>query len=599
VRDLEQLVDDYISDGESPIADNAEATGRRVVFAAPLSAVIAWENGMEIARRVLGWDAPPHRCVEAVLAETAGELSRLPEEGGTSRSSATDAADGSFETGAATESVALGSGDEPFEPNEPFQHDELPPMVESRLEPPKPVVLRVTRRDLRALQDSIRAAESEIKAMASIAAPCADDPDQSIAVLSDLKRKGRGLRLLLARLVRDADAAKVLTFLGYGNVSEFLVSALKMSKRTAARFLSEAWTFEDNPELASAFSSGRIGLGQAYLVNRVALASNLGAFIRRAESVTHLQFEREVRFLERLKDYLPSAARRLAGPLPLDGLEEALKDRLRDLGWTEAAIEERVGTYEVDDPAVDPVLMRRLEALLEMVALGLEEHDSAVAAVPMLATGEAAGATAVSEAPGVVPTLASLAPDQSSAMPMLATLDDRRSELDPLDPHPRRATISFWAPDPLITEWESALARVQAGHGPLPTWAAALFLVQSAVREWERVDPSRRPREWRILERDEWRCQAPGCSSRRRLEVHHIIFRSRGGPNHPENLTTLCHGHHRRGIHDGYLRAEGTAPSNLRWHLGGGKPSSKGKSRPSRVFHGSHLTTWATDDART
>jgi hypothetical protein len=43
---------------------------------------------------------------------------------------------------------------------------------------------------------------------------------------------------------------------------------------------------------------------------------------------------------------------------------------------------------------------------------------------------------------------------------------------------------------------------------------AALLLVRRAVEEWERVDPSRRPDNLKILERDEWRCQAPGCTSR-------------------------------------------------------------------------------------
>lgn len=35
------------------------------------------------------------------------------------------------------------------------------------------------------------------------------------------------------------------------------------------------------------------------------------------------------------------------------------------------------------------------------------------------------------------------------------------------------------------------------------------------------------------------------CSERRWLDVHHIIPRSKGGPDTLENLTTLCSGHHR------------------------------------------------------
>ncbi|HET9233320.1 MAG TPA: HNH endonuclease [Candidatus Eisenbacteria bacterium] len=110
-----------------------------------------------------------------------------------------------------------------------------------------------------------------------------------------------------------------------------------------------------------------------------------------------------------------------------------------------------------------------------------------------------------------------------------------------------------------------------------------------AVEEWQRVDPSRRPAEWKIFERDEWRCRAPGCSSRRRLEAHHVIFRSHNGSDDPKNLVTLCHAHHRRGIHEGTLRVEGTAPHALRWRLGGGRRRWDGTPRPVRYFRGSHI----------
>jgi len=181
-----------------------------------------------------------------------------------------------------------------------------------------------------------------------------------------------------------------------------------------------------------------------------------------------------------------------------------------------------------------------------------------------------------------VPTLAPASSADSSQVPTLAPAEERKAKLaSPLSaesnalpmlaPDTHRTTISFWMPDALIDQWTAAIRRVQFLHGPVPTWAAALFLVRRAVEEWERVDPSRRPAEWKIFERDHWRCQAPGCSSRRRLEAHHIIFRSQHGSDEPDNLITLCHGHHRRGIHEGYLAVSGSAPSDLRWRLGGSR----------------------------
>lgn len=55
-----------------------------------------------------------------------------------------------------------------------------------------------------------------------------------------------------------------------------------------------------------------------------------------------------------------------------------------------------------------------------------------------------------------------------------------------------------------------------------------------------------------ILSRDNYQCQSKkkGCSSK--LEVHHIIYRSKGGSDAPENLITLCSKHH-KALHDGKL----------------------------------------------
>ena len=548
VRDLEQLVTNYVSDLSSAEGEEAgelvheetveDERGRRVTFSAPVSAVVAWQHGLDMAQKVLGWDAPPYRCIEAVLEETAVEL-------------------------------AGNDSAQPAEVPEPPTAigDDFSPVEVKRYPPESLPDFNPTRAQLEALQRAIKDANDEIKSLASKTIPCEDDLDRSIAALVELRRKDRSLRLLMARLLREADAAGVFPFLGYRTVTEFLVARLKISERTASRMRSESWTFEDNPNLVHAFSTGRIGLGQAYLVNRVAVSSMQKAFIRRAETVTYLQFDREVRFLERLADFVPSVAQKFHGPLPLPGLPSALIQRLRDLGWNEPRIENYLESFDFGgDPAVNPILMDRLEGLLDLVALALEEHDLGLTGeLPTLATS----------AEDRRPETPASVPGQSGSLPMLATLGGSNSP-------PLRTTISFWAPESLIARWNAALERVQLQHGPMPIWAAALRLMRSVVEEWQRVDPSRRPAEWKIFERDAWRCAAPGCSSRRRLEAHHIIFRSQNGSDDPENLITLCHAHHRHGIHDSHLHVEGTAPGRLRWRLGVSK---------HRVFHGSQRVT--------
>ncbi len=48
-----------------------------------------------------------------------------------------------------------------------------------------------------------------------------------------------------------------------------------------------------------------------------------------------------------------------------------------------------------------------------------------------------------------------------------------------------------------------------------------------------------------VLARDRHRCRTPGCERIHFLEVHHVVPRSKGGSNTPENLTTLCGSCHR------------------------------------------------------
>ena len=53
-----------------------------------------------------------------------------------------------------------------------------------------------------------------------------------------------------------------------------------------------------------------------------------------------------------------------------------------------------------------------------------------------------------------------------------------------------------------------------------------------------------------VLVRDDYKCQCgkKGCSDE--LRVHHIIYRSNGGSDNPDNLITLCKKHH-MSLHDG------------------------------------------------
>ncbi len=68
-----------------------------------------------------------------------------------------------------------------------------------------------------------------------------------------------------------------------------------------------------------------------------------------------------------------------------------------------------------------------------------------------------------------------------------------------------------------------------------------------------------------ILHRDGG-CTADGCTSRYRLQVHHKIPWSEGGPTDPENLTTLCWYHHHVVVHGwGYRIDARLGPGRIRF----------------------------------
>jgi hypothetical protein len=69
-----------------------------------------------------------------------------------------------------------------------------------------------------------------------------------------------------------------------------------------------------------------------------------------------------------------------------------------------------------------------------------------------------------------------------------------------------------------------------------------------------------------IYDRDRHRCQSP-CCGRRDVTPHHLRFRSHGGDDSDENLTSLCTWCHLEGIHGGQMSAAPPA-SAIRWTFG-------------------------------
>ena len=93
----------------------------------------------------------------------------------------------------------------------------------------------------------------------------------------------------------------------------------------------------------------------------------------------------------------------------------------------------------------------------------------------------------------------------------------------------------------------------ETAAGEEPAGGAASAAADPAV-DAARSDAAPSPRLRRqVLARDGHRCVA--CESQRGLMLHHVVFRSAGGPTTRENLITLCARCHGL-VHEGFLHIE-------------------------------------------
>ncbi len=111
-------------------------------------------------------------------------------------------------------------------------------------------------------------------------------------------------------------------------------------------------------------------------------------------------------------------------------------------------------------------------------------------------------------------------------------------------------------------------ARTAAGRWLRPGECLEI-IARHFIETWEAELGERSTPHRRALARDGGHCQVPGCS-RAALHAHHVLYRSSGGRDEPENLVGICAAHHLHGVHRGYVRVRGRAPDRLRWELGVG-----------------------------
>jgi hypothetical protein len=176
--------------------------------------------------------------------------------------------------------------------------------------------------------------------------------------------------------------------------------------------------------------------------------------------------------------------------------------------------------------------------------------------------------------PGQPARLPMSAPSESnvrtgiSAASFLRALDEDEAAT----PLPQRlCEIRLFVEPQVAGMWRDTVRKTRSTvHEGLAEWEVLAIVLREFLLVWDNSETRRQRRENPTLERDGWRCTAPGCRSTGtgRLQEHHVVFRSHGGPEtDPRNLTTLCNAHHAM-LHEGLIRCSGEAPGGLTWEMG-------------------------------
>lgn len=408
------------------------------------------------------------------------------------------------------------------------------------------------------------------------------DARQLDQILRELMTARQRCEASLAEQLACARSAQTHLLEGYRSLEHYATDRLGLSPRQMYYLLALHRTLDRLTDLRRALLDGQLTLRQALLVGRVATRETAGSWIRRAKAVTLRRLEDEVGCWVLLREERPEVWELLRGePLPegivlIPGHEPRLHASAqrggagcRDAGLHTPALRvETEGRQDgLHDSAPGPGVTGRDDAAVLPADANAGADDSEGPTIGSHRGDERAGADEPHALPPGPPI---------GARAFLAAL--RSSEA--ATPLPRRMATLRMRVEPGIHDlWRRTCRALRSEcDGPLQEWEALALLLRRFWKVWDNTATRRQRRENPTLERDGWRCTAPGCRAvgTGKLHEHHIVFRSAGGHlTDPANLTTLCTAHHQHLLHRGHVRCRGEAPDDLRWEMGvaGGRPA--------------------------
>jgi len=509
--------------------DDEDEPGRLISFDCPDTVRAQWDWAVEICRRASGSTEPLWRCAEYIAADFLSGVPDLParlagaargqedsggQEGVDGPQDLPADEDGSSDPGLPSSAAAPGGTPAPDEDAWTDLFEEVLRGYEEEHGPrgwaPSADGLDVV------LPDSVR-----------------DDPDDGARELDrrlrELVRLRQGLAWQQGRLLATFSSLSLHRALGFLSFGRYCRERAGLGIRRARQLIALDRRLLELPELARAYRDGEVSWVKASAVARVADEWSEKAWITMARSVT----------FRRLREETAVVATRLESDPP-------------EGSWRLPPWQPRQFTQPGGISSSGEV---RVESPWRPERSPWSSRDGGV---------------------------------QTCAPPVDATAGTR------VQMCARRSRVRFWAPDDVAALWhhalnvcrlvetrpgENASGEDQPCEAPpaegakgrsLEDWECVSRMIDSFLHTWDTSSDTKWRRDHRIFVRDGWRCRVPGCSSRRNLQVHHLIYRSHGGGNEDDNLAVLCATHHLQGIHTGRLRCRGSCEGRLRWEFGGG-----------------------------
>ena len=367
-------------------------------------------------------------------------------------------------------------------------------------------------------------------------------------------------------LVADFDRRGACQAFGLGSTARWLAHHCGIAHRTAVEHVRVARALLSHDRLAAEMGAGRISYSHARAISRVVRPEDeelVDSLVEMAEHGTVGQLEDTVRGLRTVaRNEDDDEARRRGDPV---GRPDTLDSRTgSDARWHLSArlAPERGSVVDAALLAVSRAeQISRVDALERMAEIALTVLADADR-LPRALRGDER--TAI-----VVHLDARDVPPDPAAVTAPATSDPTGAASDPAPPAGRAQPF----------------ARLAGGSG-LPDAVAYRLLCDGRLRTvvYETEPDGRRRvldvgrcqrlvtrKQFRALvARDGGRCAVPGCGSRRRLQVHHVVHWLHGGPTDPDNQVLLCEVHHCK-VHDDEIEVHAVTPGRFRFRRPDGR----------------------------